>query len=147
MKTKALVAVATVAAALAVQAEEQPTRAELLSPESLGLKKNYVTWDDPKWWETMRVKEDRIAIGRSDYTVEGPLVKGFRRPRGWSDLSPAEKLMSLPVIGWVVPQPMYVEPRAKPELADYVKWGERDQPWSNLGDSWITLPALFSVGF
>jgi hypothetical protein len=147
MNTKALVAAAVVAGALAVRAEEKPTRAELMSPESLGLRKNYVTWDDPKWWEAMRQNEDRIAIGRSDFTVEGPLTKGFRRPRNWSDLTPAEKIMSLPVIGWVVPYPMHVEPRTKPRLADYVKWGERDQPWSNLGDSWISLPALFSVGY
>ncbi len=149
MITKALVAAAVVVSALAVRAEEQPTRAEIRSPESLGLQKNFVDWDDPKWWETMRQKDTSIAIGKSDFTADGPVVRSLRRPRHWSDLSLGEKFTHLPIVSLFVPQPMNIAPRPRsgPKLSDYFKWGDLDQPWSNLGDHPLGGPGLISVSY
>lgn len=136
-----------VAAALAVQAEEQPTRLDLAHPESAVLRRNYITWDDPAWWAAMRTKDDRVVIGRSDYTVQGPIVNTFRRAPNWSDLTPAQKIISLPIVSLFVPQPMNIEPRRSLAMRDYIKWGEDDRPWSNIGDPWINPVGLFSIGF
>ncbi|HMJ92220.1 MAG TPA: hypothetical protein VK530_20525 [Candidatus Acidoferrum sp.] len=149
MNRQALAAAAMAVAVLAVQAEEQPTRFDVLAPESLGLKKDYIDWNDPRWWEAMRQKESGIAIGKSDFTADGPVVRTLRRAPNWSEKSLGEKIISLPVISLFVPQPINIAPRERnsPKLSDYFKWGDLDQPWSNLGDRPLGGPGLINVSY
>jgi hypothetical protein len=150
MKTKLIVAAAIVAfAAMTAQAQDPATQAEIVSPESQVLKRRSIDWDDPQWWEAMQKKENTVQIGRSDFSIEGPIVRSFRRPRNWSQMSLADKITSLPIVGLFVPQPMYVEHRRLKDLrrSDYLRWGESDQPWSNIGDRPIGGAGLIGVSY
>jgi hypothetical protein len=149
MNTKALVAAAMVVTALAVQAEEQPTQVDVLSPDQMGLRKDYIDWNDPKWWEAMQRKEDTLQIGKSDFVIHGPVLRTFRRGPRWSELSLGEKIISLPILNLFVPQPMYVDarPRNGVRASDYFKWSEDPRPWAVTGDRPIGGPGLINVSY
>jgi hypothetical protein len=149
MNTKALVAAAAVAVALTVQAAEPPAQADILSPGEMGLRKGYIDWNDPKWWESMQRDKDTLRIRQSDYMIHGPVLRTFRRGPKWSELSLGQKIASLPIVNLVVPQPFYVEapPRGGIRAGDYFKWQDHDQPWVNVSDRPLGPPGLIGVSY
>jgi hypothetical protein len=132
--------------ALAASGQQSPPSDFETSRSTETPRRNYLQWDDPKWWETMRGKTDAIPLGKSDVTVSGPIVETLRwRPRKLSDLSLAEKIASLPIINLVIPQPFHPAPR---KSGRYFAWGESDTPWINRVEGDIARPpALISFGF
>lgn len=150
MKTKLIVAAAILGfAAVTLQGADANTQAEFVGPESQVLKRHAVDWNDPEWWQAMQKKDTSMQIGRSDYVVEGPVFRSFRRPRNWSERTLGEKISSLPIVSLFVPQPMPVEQRSIRDLraTDYFRWGNHDQPWANIADRPLGGPGLIAVSY
>lgn len=79
------------------------------------------------WRELLNVKRGHptVSIGRTEFLVGGPLVQTIRRPDSWSDLSLGRKILALPVINLLVPQPM----PAPASGGKYFAWGESSLSW------------------
>lgn len=85
---------------------------------------------NPAHWERMleqRKASSAIQIGKSDFTISGPLVEGVRRQRATGERSLGKRLLGLPVVRLFVPQPM----PSPPGGGRYFLWGERDQSWAS----------------
>ena len=106
-----------------MRAQRSPLQSESTAPL-----KNYVDWNDPAWWEYVaKSKQPGVRLGHSDFVASGPLVGSLtRRREEWRDLSPLDKALNFPIVGWIVPQPM---PRP-PGHGKYFYWGDRDVAWS-----------------
>jgi hypothetical protein len=137
---KTLVAIMMVALAFALRAQES-------KPTDATLTKKIQDWNDPKWWEAMKdnPKPLTISLGKSDFTVGGPLIENIRARPASSDASLIEKMRRWPLVGLFVPGPM---PWPSGERK-YFAWGERSTPWSTLGDHPIGGPqgGLVSVSY
>lgn len=79
------------------------------------------------WRNLLSIRRDSptVSIGKADFVLTGPLVQTIRRPRGWSELSLGEKILALPVINLLVPQPM----PAPASGGKYFAWGESSLSW------------------
>ncbi|MBI3853168.1 MAG: hypothetical protein HY298_23200 [Verrucomicrobia bacterium] len=82
--------------------------------------------------ELLRVRRNypTVSIGKGDFEVSGPLLQTIRRPRDWSDLSLGRKILALPVINLLVPQPMPPSPGG----GKYFAWGQSGLPWGTLAE-------------
>lgn len=107
---------------------------------------------NPAHWERMieqRKTTSALRIGKSDFTITGPLVEGLRRQRSTGPRSLGKRLVSLPIVRWFVPGPM----PSPPGGGRYLLWGESDRPWASVaqgvpaGDPAVTheARALISV--
>ncbi len=93
---------------------------------------------NPAYWERILIpKTDspELRIGKSDWVVKGPLLEGIRRPRSTGERRPSERtagrrLLSLPIVRLLVPQPI----AAPPGGGRYLLWGESDRPWLALAE-------------
>lgn len=86
---------------------------------------------NPAHWERMieqRKASSALQIGKSDFTISGPLVDGVRRKRTSGERSLGKRLLGLPVVRLFVPQPM----PSPPGGGRYFLWGERDQSWASI---------------
>jgi hypothetical protein len=125
MQARLLGLVGLVALALALRAEEKPVSLNAT------VSKPPLDWNDPRWWEIRDRETGGISLGKSEYVLRGPLVESFRRParpageRRWT-----RKILDLPVVNLLVPQPM---PTAGGGPRRYLAWGESDAPWSSVG--------------
>ena len=94
-----------------------------------------VNWNtNPAHWERQieqRQPSSAVRLGKSDFTVSGPLVDGLRRQRSAAGRSLGKRLLSLPVVRLFVPQPMPSPPGGGP----YFLWGERDASWASFSKS------------
>lgn len=138
MKLRLLIGVALAGFAMSAHAQEQGIESEVFASE-----KTVIDWDDPEWWEYFaprRQNEVEIPLGRPRYSASGPLVETFRPGIPWDERTPLQKITTLPVVSLFVPQPMPTPPAGRP---DYIKWGERDVPWSNLGDHGMGGPSTW----
>jgi hypothetical protein len=70
-----------------------------------------------------------ISVGRVSVVVRGPVTETFRMPRNWSDLSPGQKLLSLPIVNLFVPQKM---PKPPGGTGRYFAWGESSRSWTDI---------------
>jgi hypothetical protein len=88
-------------------------------------------WDaDSKLWKdllTGRTHSSVIRIASSDFVVSGPVIEGFRPRRFTGDRSLGQKLLGLPIVRLVVPQPMPVPPGGG---GKYFAWGESRRSWT-----------------
>jgi hypothetical protein len=90
------------------------------------------SWNtNPAHWERMieqRKTSSALRIGKSDFTISGPLVDGLRRKRFTGERSLGKRLLGLPVVRLFVPQPM----PSPPGGGRYFCWGERAESWSSI---------------
>lgn len=107
---------------------------------------------NPAHWERMieqRKTSSALQIGKSDFTITGPLVDGVRRKRTTGERSLGKRLLGLPIVRLFVPLPM----PSPPGGGRYLLWGESDRPWVSVaqgvpaGDPAVTheARALISV--
>ena len=134
MKTKLIALAVLLGAPLLGLAQELQTKLDMYAPVKLSQEWKYTPaiWDQFSGLDSDNDKAPGIPIGRGDMVFDGPLVQTFRRPRGWSDLSPGEKFLAMPIINLFVPQPM---PRPPGGTGKYFKWGGSAQPWSTVAES------------
>ena len=88
-----------------------------------------IPFSDPaRWGSLLTEKHDSplIALGKSDFSIGGPLVEGFRRLPHQEDLSLGQKFLRLPVIRLFVPGPM----ERPPGTGRYFAWRNCDLPWT-----------------
>ncbi len=89
------------------------------------------------WQVPLERRTPPLKLGRSDYTVSGPLVDTFlTRRRASPDRSLGRKILDLPIINMFVPAPMPKPTRQ----GKYFAWGETDVPWSVRADRPIPGP-------
>ena len=120
MLTKTLVIVFS-GYALALRAQEPPA--------SLGAstETKSITTTNPRWEAPVEQRPAPLKLGKSDYTVSGPLVDTFRlKPRRLQERSLGRKILDLPIINMFVPEPWPKTTRQ----GKYFAWGEREQPWA-----------------
>ena len=67
-----------------------------------------------------------VTLGKSDFTIGGPLIEGFRPMRHSEDLSRGQKFLHLPIIRLFVPGPM----EKPPGTGRYFAWRNCDLPWT-----------------
>lgn len=85
------------------------------------------TTTNPRWEAPVEQRPAPLRLGKSDYTVSGPLVDTFRlQPRLQQERSLGRKILDLPIINMFVPEPW---PKTMRQ-GKYFAWGERDQPWA-----------------
>ena len=143
MNASALVTIVFVSFTLSLHAADGPAQLDTSAPKKI------LDWNDKRWWEAMKQtdpnrKSPNLSLGKSDFVVKGPLVETFRPgPRPAGDQSLIEKMRRWPIVSLFVPQPMPWPSGG----GKYFAWGERDVPWSVLGDRPIPGPqgALVSV--
>ena len=88
---------------------------------------------ESRMWENLLTGQSTsptsLRLGRSDFTLSGPLVQSFRpRPR-FDDRCLGQKILDFPVVNMFVPQPMPVPPGGIGP--SYLAWGsERHVPWA-----------------
>ena len=85
---------------------------------------------NPAHWERMLEQHkasSALQIGKSDFTLSGPLVDGVRRKRTIGERSLGKRLLGLPIVRLFVPQPM----PSPPGGGRYILGGERDQSWAS----------------
>ena len=70
-----------------------------------------------------------LRLGKSGYALRSPILAGLIPRHSSADASLGRKILSLPIVNWFVPLPM-PEP---PGGGKYFLWGERDEPWCNIG--------------
>jgi hypothetical protein len=118
MHTKMLV-VAFTGCALALRAQEPPA--------SFGASTEVKPSTNPRSEVPLQQRATPLKLGKSDYTVSGPLVDTFRlKPRVQTERSLGRKILDLPIINMFVPEPWPKTTRQ----GKYFAWGERDQPWA-----------------
>ena len=86
---------------------------------------------NPAHWERMleqRKASSAVQIGKSDFTISGPLVDGVRRKRTTGERSLGKRLLGLPIVRLFVPQPM----PSPPGGGRYLLWGERSESWASI---------------
>lgn len=68
-----------------------------------------------------------VRLGKSDFTLSGPILQGFKpRPR-FEDRSLGQQILDLPVVSWVIPQRLDA-PQGNAVL--YFAWNApSSQPW------------------
>jgi hypothetical protein len=76
----------------------------------------------------LTVKSDSplVVLGKTDFTISGPLIEGFRRLPKAENLSLGQKFLRLPVIRLFVPRPM----ESPPGTGRYFMWRSSDLPWT-----------------
>jgi hypothetical protein len=141
MRTPTLIALGLGLMVLAGPAQEKPAQFDVKEPP----KTRYLDWQDPEWWQRDWNRDEmKFSLGGSEYAVSGPFAETFRVGRGvpFRERSLGQKILSLPIVNLFVPQPM---PKPSGE-GKYLVWGQREEPWSNLGDRGIPGPVgLMSV--
>src|SRR6187401_1127904 len=104
MKTSALLVLALGMFVWASRADEKPTQFD-----TTARRKSVLDWDEPEWWRRDWKRDQKFSIGKTDFEVSGPLIETFRGPRRtWSDLNLGRKIINLPIVSLVVPQPFNV---------------------------------------
>lgn len=84
-----------------------------------------------EWKVTLQPAPPPLASGEGDFKLGGPLVDAFRlKPRVANGRSLGRRILDLPIISLLVPQPLTKPGRQGPYLA----WGERDAPWMAVCD-------------
>lgn len=89
---------------------------------------------NPAHWERrleQRKNSAELRLGKSDWTISGPLVDGMRRKRSTGERSLGKRLLGLPLVRLFVPQPMPSPPGGGP----YFRWGQRDQLWASISQA------------
>jgi hypothetical protein len=82
---------------------------------------------NPRWEAPVEQRIPPLKLGKSDYSVSGPLVDTFRlKPRTQQERTLGRKILDLPIINMFVPEPWPKTTRH----GKYFAWGERDQPWA-----------------
>lgn len=103
-----------------------------LSAQSDSAELKSSNWNtNPAHWERMldqHKASTALQIGRSDFTLSGPLVDGVRRSRTTDERSLGKRLLGLPVVRLFVPLPM----PSPPGGGRYLLWGESDRPWTSV---------------
>ena len=81
-----------------------------------------------RWGSLLTEKHDSplITLGKSDFTISGPLIEGFRRMPRSEDLSRGQKFLRLPIVRLFVPGPM----EKPPGTGRYFAWRNCDLPWT-----------------
>jgi hypothetical protein len=125
MNAKLLTAALLAFCFVALWAQEPPSQLDLSTTAKLP------AWNDPKWGDPLSQRLPPISLGKSDFTVSGPLVDALRPPMRYSrDRSLRQKLLSVPIVNIFVPAPM---PKTSRE-GRYFAWGERDAPWASVAE-------------
>ena len=68
-----------------------------------------------------------ITLGKSDFTLNAPIIEGFRPMRHSEDLSRGQRFLRLPIIRLFVPGPMEKPPGG---TGRYFAWRNCDLPWT-----------------
>lgn len=106
-------------------------------PSEFDARRALQTWEPPKWELPAAEPLPPLKLGKSDYSVSGPLIDTFRlKPRENEERSLGRKLLDLPIINIFVPEPM---PRPTRQGA-YFAWGNRDVPWAVTAERSISGP-------
>ncbi len=130
MKTRPFVILGAllVGASLAARADEES------SYSVSGSAKAQSQWNtDPRYWEKVLHESKEfpdVKLGKSDFTVGGPLVDGLRRRKSSPDLSLGKRFLRLPIVRLFVPQPM----PSPPGGGRYFVWGDSSRPWTALAE-------------
>ena len=83
---------------------------------------------NPAYWErVLTEKHDSpgLRVGKSSWVVQGPIIERMRRQRPSGGRSAGERLLGLPIVRLLVPQPTPPPPGG----GKYLRWGESDRPW------------------
>jgi hypothetical protein len=117
-----LIVVSLLVSALCVPAQSDSVELKSSTPSN---------WNtNPAHWERMLEQHkasSALQIGKSDFTLSGPLVDGVRRRRTTGERSLGKRLLGLPIVRLFVPLPM----PSPPGGGRYILWGERDQSWAS----------------
>jgi hypothetical protein len=84
---------------------------------------------DPQYWERILLEPNELLdmkLGKSDYVISGPMVDGLRRRRSSPDLNLGERILRLPILRLLVPDPIPSPLGGR----RYFLWGESSRPWT-----------------
>jgi hypothetical protein len=96
-------------------------------PAAFGASTEVKSSMNPRWEVPVEQRFPPLKLGKSDYSVSGPLVDTFRlKPRRPQERTLGRKILDLPIINMFVPEPWPKTTRQ----GKYFAWGERDQPWA-----------------
>jgi hypothetical protein len=130
MNARVLLLVFLAASATFVRAQDAR-----LTPVATALSKAGTSWNTNSWlWKDLflgRTNPPVLRLGRSDFTLSGPLIAGFgSSSASASDRSLAQKILSFPVVRMLVPLPMAPPPASS---GRYFAWGGEDRrPWTSV---------------
>lgn len=124
MNIKLLLPATLLALAAIAQAEDSSPKSGVST--SADTKTEWNT--NPAHWERVLIEKREspgLRIGKSDWRIKGPIVEGIRRQRTTGERSAGQRLLGLPVVRLVVPQPM----TSPPGGGKYLRWGASDRQW------------------
>jgi len=130
MKTKLLLAASLVVLTAIAHAGDSPTNSGVSVSTSTSSSANAQTeWNtNPGYWERVLIQKrdsQDLQMGKSGWVLKGPIVEGLRRQRSTGDRSAGQRLLGLPIVRLLVPQPM----PSPPGGGKYFRWSDSDRPW------------------
>ena len=88
----------------------------------------------PAYWDRVIAEQSRMSklkIGRSDFTVGGPLIEGLHRRPAVQNRSLGRRILGLPVVRLFVPR-LVSNPSSG---GKYFRWGQSDRPWTSISEN------------
>lgn len=132
--------------ALSASAEETapksaPTKDLPMKTDVLSSPNSAATWEvSPRLWIT-KEPEGLRPLHKGGFTISGPLIQGLRPYPRTAERSPIGKVLDLPVIRMLVPQPI-----PKPSGGGkYFAWGRTRRPWSSYPSGCVPASGFDSV--
>jgi hypothetical protein len=88
----------------------------------------------PAYWNRVIAEQSEISklkIGRTDFSVSGPLIDVLHRRQPEQDRSLGRRILGLPVVRLFVPRAMPQPPGG----GKYFRWGQSDRPWTLVSEN------------
>ena len=124
MNVKQLLPATLLALAALAQAEVSPPKSGVATSTTARTEWN----TNPAYWERVLIQKGEaqgLRIGLGDWRVKGAIIEGLHRERSTGDRSAGQRLLGLPIVRLLVPQPMAPPPGG----GRYFRWGESDRSW------------------
>lgn len=77
---------------------------------------------------TESLESSDLRLSKGDWVISGPLVDALRRRRSTGDRRIGQRILDLPILRLLVPQPT----PPPPGEGQYFLWGESSRPWESI---------------